>query len=39
MFDKNDYDKPFNYHLVINMSKVSKERACKVVCNLAELFS
>jgi cytidylate kinase len=35
IFNKSDYDKPFNYHLVINMSKVTKQKACDVVCGLA----
>jgi cytidylate kinase len=34
IFNKNDYDKPFNYHLVINMTKVTKQIACDVVCDL-----
>jgi cytidylate kinase len=31
---KTDYDDPFLYHLVLNMSKVSLEEAKKMVCNL-----
>ena len=31
---KNDYDDPFLYHLVLNMSKVSLEQAKNMVCNL-----
>ena len=34
IFNKSDYDKPFNYHLVINMTKVTKQIACDVVCDL-----
>lgn len=33
---KTDYDNPFLYHLVINMSKVSLEEARQLVCNLIE---
>jgi len=31
---KTDYDDPFLYHLVLNMSKVSLEQAKNMVCNL-----
>ena len=31
---KTDYDDPFLYHLVLNMSKVSLEQAKSMVCNL-----
>ena len=31
---KTDYDDPFLYHLVLNMSKISLEEARKIVCNL-----
>jgi cytidylate kinase len=31
---KTDYDDPFLYHLVLNMSKISLEEARKLVCNL-----
>jgi cytidylate kinase len=34
IFNKNDYDKPSNYHLVVNMTKVTKQIACDVVCDL-----
>ena len=30
---KTDYDDPFLYHVVLNMSKVSLEKACQMVCN------
>ena len=30
---KTDYDDPFLYHLVLNMSKLSLEEAKKIVCN------
>ena len=33
---KTDYDNPFLYHLVLNMSKVSLEEARQLVCNLIE---
>jgi len=33
---KTDYDDPFLYHLVLNMSKVSLEEAKKIVCNLVQ---
>jgi cytidylate kinase len=33
---KIDYDDPFLYHLVLNMSKVSLEEAKKMVCNLVQ---
>ena len=33
---KADYDNPFLYHLVLNMSKVSLEEARQLVCNLIE---
>jgi cytidylate kinase len=33
---KTDYDDPFLYHLVLNMSKVSLEEAKKMVCNLVK---
>ena len=33
---KTDYDDPFLYHLVLNMSKVSLEEAKKMVCNLVQ---
>lgn len=39
IFNKSDYDKPFNYHLVINMSKVTKQKACDVVCGLARYLT
>ena len=32
---KTDYDDPFLYHLVLNMSKVSLEEANKIVCQYA----
>ena len=32
---KTDYDDPFLYHLVLNMSKVSLEEAKKIVCQYA----
>ncbi|HHC25733.1 MAG TPA: cytidylate kinase-like family protein [Desulfobacterales bacterium] len=35
-FGKKDYDHPDLYHLVLNMSKVSLEAACEVVCKLVE---
>ena len=31
---KTDYDDPFLYHMVLNMSKLSLEEAKKMVCNL-----
>ena len=31
---KTDYDDPFLYHMVLNMSKVSLEKAKQLVCNL-----
>jgi cytidylate kinase len=31
---KTDYDDPFLYHLVLNMSRISLEEARKIVCNL-----
>jgi cytidylate kinase len=31
---KTDYDDPFLYHLVLNMSRLSLEEAKKMVCNL-----
>ncbi len=33
---KTDYDDPFLYHLVMNMSKVSLQEAKKMVCNLIQ---
>jgi cytidylate kinase len=30
---KSDYDDPFLYHLVLNMSKISLEEAQKIVCH------
>ena len=33
---KTDYDYPFLYHLVLNMSKVSLQEAKKMVCNLVQ---
>ena len=33
---KTDYDNPFLYHLVLNMSKVSLEEARQLVCNLVK---
>jgi hypothetical protein len=35
----NESDKPFNYHLVINMSKVTKQKACDVACGLARYLT
>jgi cytidylate kinase len=31
---KTDYDDPFLYHLVLNMSKVSLEEAQRLVCRM-----
>jgi cytidylate kinase len=31
---KTDYDNPFLYHLVLNMSRVNLERALQLVCDL-----
>ena len=33
---KSDYDNPFLYHLVLNMSKVNLEQALQQVCNLVD---
>jgi cytidylate kinase len=33
---KTDYDDPFLYHLVLNMSKISLEEAKKMVCGLVQ---
>jgi cytidylate kinase len=33
---KTDYDDPFLYHLVLNMSKISLEEAKKLVCGLVQ---
>ena len=33
---KSDYDNPFLYHLVLNMSKVSLEQALQLVCTLKD---
>jgi cytidylate kinase len=33
---KTDYDNPFLYHLVLNMSKVSLERTLELVCKLVD---
>ncbi|MBW1803019.1 MAG: cytidylate kinase-like family protein [Deltaproteobacteria bacterium] len=33
-FGRQDYNRPQLYHLVLNMSKISMEKALKVVCNL-----
>ena len=33
---KTDYDNPFLYHLVLNMSKVSLEQALELVCKLVD---
>jgi cytidylate kinase len=33
---KTDYDDPFLYHLVLNMSKISLEEAKKMVCSLVQ---
>ena len=33
---KTDYDNPFLYHLVLNMSKVSLEQALQLVCKLVD---
>ena len=35
-FGKKDYDHPDLYHLVLNMSKVSLDAACEVVCKFVE---
>ena len=32
---KRDYDEPLLYHLVLNMGRVSMEKACELVCRLA----
>lgn len=32
---KEDYDKPDLYHLVLNMSRLSLEKACGFICNLS----
>jgi cytidylate kinase len=34
--DKTDYDNPFLYHLVLNMSKVRLEQALQLVCKLVD---
>jgi cytidylate kinase len=34
---KGDYDNPGLYHLVINMSRFSMEKACRLVCSLVDL--
>jgi cytidylate kinase len=31
---KTDYDNPFLYHLVLNMSRVNLDKALKLVCDL-----
>jgi len=33
---KSDYDSPFLYHLVLNMSKVNLEQSLKLVCKLVD---
>ena len=33
---KTDYDNPFLYHLVLNMSKVSLEHTLELVCKLVD---
>jgi len=35
-FGKEDYDNPILYHLVLNMSKLSMEKATKVACDLVK---
>jgi cytidylate kinase len=35
-FGKTDYDDPFLYHLVINMGRLSMERACRQVLQLVK---
>jgi len=35
-FGKKDYNEPNHYHLVINMSRVSLEKAVDMVCDLVE---
>lgn len=33
-FGKQDYDNPSLYHLTLNMSRISLEKGCELVCNL-----
>lgn len=33
-FGKQDYDQPGLYHLTLNMSKISLEKGCELVCDL-----
>ena len=33
-FGKQDYNEPHLYHLVLNMNKISMEKALKIVCNM-----
>ena len=35
-FGKEDYDSPAHYHLVLNMSKVDINRACRLICLLVK---
>jgi cytidylate kinase len=35
-YRKDDYDKPINYHLVLNTSKISLDSACELVCELVK---
>ena len=37
-FGQEDYDSPAHYHLVLNMNKVKLDRACELICKLAEQF-
>jgi cytidylate kinase len=34
-FGEEDYDSPSHYHLVLNMNKVKFDRACALICKLA----
>jgi cytidylate kinase len=33
-FHKEDYDNPSHYHLVLNMNKISLNKACDLICKL-----
>lgn len=35
-FGKTDYDRPEAYHIVLNMSSISLETACELLCELVE---
>ena len=35
-FGKEDYEQPVHYHLIVNTSKMPKERAAELICNLVK---